>query len=134
MQADLRKDACYVTFLIRLKNILWKYLWLFKNIPQKLFPADKIDKRQLKIVQKWNVVFWEQCIAINQSFTRISGLMSACFLSQYGQQIIWQFLHVKNCKISVAGVFLPLVIFPNEKAFYNPLSLPEIQKSCQKFR
>ena len=42
-QIHLKKDVYSVTSLIRLKNISWKYLWLFKNIPQKWFRADKID-------------------------------------------------------------------------------------------
>ena len=66
-QAHLKKDVYSVTSLICLKNISWKYLWLFKNITQKWFHADKIDVWALKTLKKWNVVFWEQYIAINQS-------------------------------------------------------------------
>ena len=54
-----------MTSLICLKNISWKYLWLFKNITQKWFRADKIDVRALKTLKRWNVAFWKQCI--NQS-------------------------------------------------------------------
>ena len=68
--------------LTRLKNISWKYLWLFKNIPQKWFRADKIDVGPLKTLKKWNVIFWEQCIAINQAAMSISELMFTCCLSQ----------------------------------------------------
>ena len=81
-QTYLRKDAYSVTSLIRLKNISGKYFWLFKNILQKWFHADKIDVGPLKTLKKWNVVFWEQCIVINQSVISISGLTFACCLSQ----------------------------------------------------
>ena len=64
-----------MTSLIRLKNISWKYLWLFKNVPQKWFRADKIDMGPLKTLKKWNAVFWKQCIAINQSVLSMSRLM-----------------------------------------------------------
>ena len=66
-QTYLKKDVYSVASLICLKNICWKYLWLFKNITQKWFRADKIDVWALKTLKKWNVVFWEQYIAINQS-------------------------------------------------------------------
>ena len=52
-QTYLKKDVYYfVTSLTRLKNISWKYLWLFKNIPQKWFRADKIDVWTLKTLKK----------------------------------------------------------------------------------
>ena len=68
-QTYLKKDVSSVTSLICLKNIFWKYWWLFKNIIQKWFRGDKIDVWALKTLKKkkWNVVFWEQCTAINQS-------------------------------------------------------------------
>ena len=71
-QIHLKKDVFYVTSLrhlknsqkddsvtslIRLKNISWKYLWIFKNIPQKWFCTDIIHVWTLKTVKKWNVVF-----------------------------------------------------------------------------
>ena len=40
---------------MRLKIISWKYMWLFKNIPQKWFCADNVDVRPLKTLKKLNV-------------------------------------------------------------------------------
>ena len=56
-QTYLKKDVYSLTSLICPKNISWKYLWLFKNITQKWFRADKIDVWALKTLKKWNVVF-----------------------------------------------------------------------------
>ena len=81
-QTCLKKDVYSVTSLIRLKYICWKYLSLFKNIPQKWFCSDKIKMWTLQTLKKRNVVFWEQRIAINQSAMCISGLMFGCCLSQ----------------------------------------------------
>ena len=51
-QTYLKKDVYYLTSLICPKNISWKYLWLFKNITQKWFHADKIDVCTLKTLKK----------------------------------------------------------------------------------
>ena len=76
-----KRGVLSVTYQIRLKNISWKYLWQFRNIPQKWFHADKINVGLLKTLKKQNIVFWEQCIVINHSVMSISGLMFACCLS-----------------------------------------------------
>ena len=68
-QIHLRKDVFFVTSFRRLKYISKKMLFYVK-----------IDVRTLKTLKKWNVVFWEQCIANNQSVMSISGLMIACSL------------------------------------------------------
>ena len=122
-QVHLKKVVFHVTFLRRLKrisktcqfydvsdtsqnNLLKVFLTIQKNPTKMVFLADKTDLGPLKTLKKWNVVFWEQCIAINQSVMSISGLMFACCLSQYyGLQIIWQFYQVRICPISVADVF-----------------------------
>ena len=51
-QTYLKKDVYSLTSLICPKNISWKYLWLFKNITQKWFPADKVDVWALKTLKK----------------------------------------------------------------------------------
>ena len=56
-QTYLKNDVYSLTSLICPKNKSWKYLWLFKNITQKWFRADKIDVWALKTLKKWNVVF-----------------------------------------------------------------------------
>ena len=68
-QIHLRKDV----FLV----ISFRHL---KYISKKMLFYVKIDVRTLKTLKKWNVVFWEQCIANNQSVMSISGLMIACSL------------------------------------------------------
>ena len=68
-QIHLRKDVFFVTSFRCLKYISKKMLFYVK-----------IDVRTLKTLKKWNVVFWEQCIANNQSVMSISGLMIACSL------------------------------------------------------
>ena len=82
-QIHLKKDVFQLTLrsLRRLKHTQkrclfsdvsdmsqnYMYLWLFKNITQKWLRTDKIDVWALKTFKKWNVVFWDQYIAINQS-------------------------------------------------------------------
>ena len=68
-QIHLRKDV----FLV----ISFRHL---KYISKKMLFYVKIDVRTLKTLKKWNVVFWEQWIANNQSVMSISGLMIACSL------------------------------------------------------
>ena len=98
-QTYLKKDVSSVTSLIWLKNIFWKYWWLFKNIIQKWFRGDKIDVWALKTLKKSNGSNAQPLISLS------CGLMFACCLSQqYGLQIIWQFWHFNNRQISGAGV------------------------------
>ena len=58
------------------------------------------------MTRKWfrakNIVFREQCIAINQSVM----WAHICLSQQYGLKIIWQFWHVNNCQISGAVVLI----------------------------
>ena len=51
-QIYLKKDVYSLASLICPKNISWKYLWLFKNITQKWFRADKIDVWAFKTLKK----------------------------------------------------------------------------------
>ena len=51
-QTYLKKDFYSLTSLICLKNISWKYLWLFKNNTQKWFLAGKINVWALKTLRK----------------------------------------------------------------------------------
>ena len=71
----LKKDV--YSFSAHLKNISWKYLWLFKNTPQKWFCADKIDAGPL------------QTLAINRSIMNISGLIFMLFVS-----LVWPTSHL----------------------------------------
>ena len=73
-----KKDVYSVKSLLRLKNTSKEYLWLFKNIPTKLFCSNKIVVEPLKRLKKLKDVFWEQCIDINQPVVSISGLIFAC--------------------------------------------------------
>ena len=100
-QIHLKKDVFFVTSLRRLKRIskkmciLWPLCYLSKIYVESICDCSKISHKNGFVLIKtlfentqWNVVFWDQCIAINHSAMGISGPMFACGLSHNEHNLI----------------------------------------------
>ena len=103
------------------QKYILKVFVTIKKITQKWFRAEKIEASALKTLKNWNVVFWQQCIAINQSvmwahFCML--LISAVWLTNH--LIVFGMSTIVKSQAQV--YYLPLlVIFSNDKTLYNSL-------------
>ena len=122
-----RKDAFSVTSLRRLKNAYHKYLWIFKNITQKMIScdfrraitiSDEIDVGPFEILRKWNI-FSTQCKIPIKFVMSISGQIAA-----------WEFWEAKDRQSPIIGILFTTfsVFFSTDKTIYNPMSLWTVLK------